>query len=151
MASSGPGVTVAFRAPSVRLCRQSGHRRVPRRNRPSATPAPASGVPLRRSTSAQLPSAGASKPACGRSSVHSASSPPGRSRSVPTGRKSRVWSAASTPSRVLSLPRHTSGPARPRQKGPPFPHRLSRGSQLRPPFCLRGPDGPRHRNRGCFP
>ncbi|KAJ1126257.1 hypothetical protein NDU88_004665 [Pleurodeles waltl] len=115
MASSGPGVTAAFRAPSVCLCRHSGHRGgVPRRNRPSATPAPASGVPLRRSTAAQLPLAGAPEPARGRGSVHSASYPPGCSSAAPTGREVRARSAASTPSRALSLPRHTSGPARPR-------------------------------------
>ncbi|KAJ1151747.1 hypothetical protein NDU88_004527 [Pleurodeles waltl] len=60
MASSGPGVPAAFRAPSVCLCRHSGHRGVPRHYRPSATPAPVSGVPFRRSTAAQLPPAAAS-------------------------------------------------------------------------------------------
>ncbi|KAJ1218939.1 hypothetical protein NDU88_006510 [Pleurodeles waltl] len=114
MASSGPGVPAAFRAPSVCLCRHSGHREVPRRYRPSATPALASGVPLRRSAAAQLPPAGAPEPARGRGFIHSASYPPGCSSAAPTGREVRVWSLASTPSRVLSLPRHTSGPARPR-------------------------------------
>ncbi|KAJ1202468.1 hypothetical protein NDU88_006268 [Pleurodeles waltl] len=112
MASSSPGVPAAFRAPSVCLCRHSGHRGVPHRYCPSATPAPASGLPLQRSAAAQLPPAGAPEPARGRGLVHSASYPPGCGSAAPTGREVRVWSAASTPSRVLSLPRHTSGPAR---------------------------------------
>ncbi|KAJ1116313.1 hypothetical protein NDU88_004528 [Pleurodeles waltl] len=66
-----------------------GHQGVSLRNRPSVAPAPASGVSLGCSAAAQVPPANALEPAHGRSLVHMALSPPGRS-AAPTCREDRV-------------------------------------------------------------
>ncbi|KAJ1165569.1 hypothetical protein NDU88_005990 [Pleurodeles waltl] len=82
-ASSGPGVTVALRAPSARLCRQLGYRGVSRRNCPLATSVPASGVTVRRSIAPQLLSADIFEPVHGCGSDPSASSPRGTAPPFP--------------------------------------------------------------------
>ncbi|KAJ1189314.1 hypothetical protein NDU88_006062 [Pleurodeles waltl] len=76
---------------------------------------------------------------------------PGRSSAVFTGREVRVWSAVSIPSRVLSSPRHTSGPARPRQEGPPDRHRLSRGSPAPATILFSGTRRAGAQERARFP